>query len=103
MSIACVSCTCGFADSLIRTRLDRYDYKEAFSTPITKGKEKTNSFLNTLPQHEELSMLRNHIKGASKYAVVIGYNDEAMKWVDLANGKAVINNVALEQILNYFA
>lgn len=101
--IACVSCTCGFADNLIRTRLDKYGYRDALSVPIIKGKEKTKSFLNTLPQqHEDLTLLRNHLQGASKYAVVIGYSDDGMKWVDLANGKAIFNNVDLERILEHF-
>lgn len=102
MPLACVSCTCGFADSLIRTRLNTYGYKNAFSIPIVKGKEKTKSFLNTLPQHEDLSMLRNFLKNASKYAVVIGYNDEGMRWVDLSTGKAIYNNVDLEMIISHF-
>lgn len=71
--------------------------------PITKGKEKTGSFLNTIPQHPEIDMLRNHIRNSSKYAVVIGYDDEAARWVDLANGKAIFNNVDLERILENFA
>lgn len=48
-------------------------------------------------------MLRSYLNGASKYAVVIGYDDDAMRWVDLANGKAIVNNVDLEKILEYFA
>jgi hypothetical protein len=48
-------------------------------------------------------MLREHLRTASKYAVVIGYNEDAMRWVDLANGKAIVNNVDLEKILEYFA
>lgn len=102
--IACVSCTCGFADNLIRTRLDKYGYGEALSIPIIKGKEKTGSFLNTLPQvYEELTMLRNYLRTASKYAIVIGYDEYGMRWVDLANGKAIFNNVDLERILENFA
>lgn len=104
MAIACVSCTCGSVDRLIREKLDKAGYPDALTVPITRGKEKTNSLLNTLPQqHEELSMLRSHIKSASKYAVVIGYNDDGLRWVDLANGKAIFNTVDLERILENFA
>lgn len=103
MSIACISCTCGSVDNLIRGRLDQFGYRDALSIPITRGKEKSKSFLNTLPQHPDLDMLRNHLRTASKFAVVIGYNDDGMKWVDLANGKAIFNNVDLEKILEYFA
>lgn len=101
--IACISCTCGFTDSLIRTRLDSLGYKGAFSVPIVKGKEKSNSLINTLPQHDQVDMLRNHLKNASKFAVVIGYDDDAMRWVDLANGNGVVNNIDLEHTLGRFA
>ena len=103
MSIACISCTCGSVDSLIRGRLGQFGYRDALSIPITRGKEKSKSFLNTLPQHPELDTLRSYLNGASKYAVVIGYDGNGMRWVDLANGKAIVNNVDLENILRYFA
>lgn len=101
--IACVACQCGSSDSLIRTKLERYGYADFLRVPIVKGKEKSFSKLNTLPQFEELQLLRNHIKNASKFAVVIGYDDNRCKWVDLANGKAIINNVDLELIIQHFA
>lgn len=103
MPIACISCTCGSVDRLIRSRLDQFGYRDALSIPITRGKDKSKSFLNTIPQHDGVDMLRNYLNGASKYAVVIGYDDDAMRWVDLANGKAIVNNVDLEKILEYFA
>ena len=103
MPIACISCTCGSVDRLIRSRLDQFGYRDALTIPITRGKDKSKSFLNTIPQHDGVDMLRNYLNGASKYAVVIGYDDDAMRWVDLANGKAIVNNVDLENILQYFA
>ena len=103
MPIACISCTCGSVDRLIRSRLDQFGYRDALTIPITRGKDKSKSFLNTIPQHDEVDMLRSYLNGVSKYAVVIGYNDDAMRWVDLANGKAIVNNVDLEKILEYFA
>lgn len=101
--IACVACQCGSSDSLIRTRLERYGYADFLRVPIVKGKEKSLSKLNTLPQCEEIQMLRNHIQNASKFAVVIGYDNSKCKWTDLANGKAIINNVDLELIIKHFA
>lgn len=103
MAIACIACTCGSVDKLIRGRLDKFGYKDALSIPITRGKEKSNSFLNTLPQYPEVDMIRSHLRGASKFAVIIGYNDDGMRWVDLANGKAIFNNADLEHLLEYFA
>lgn len=101
--IACVACQCGSSDSLVRTRLERYGYSDFLKVPIIKGKEKSLSKLNTLPQFDEIQMLRNHLKNASRWAVVIGYDDDACRWVDLANGKAIVNNVDLELIISHFA
>lgn len=101
--IVCVACQCGSSDSLIRTRLERYKYADFLRVPIVKGKEKSLSKLNTLPQFSELQLLRNHISNASKFAVVIGYDDETCRWVDLANGKALVNDVHLELIISNFA
>lgn len=101
--IACVACQCGSSDSLIRTKLERYGYADFLRVPIIKGKEKSLSKLNTLPQFEEIEILRNHINAASKWAVVIGYDDQKCKWTDLANGKAIVNNVDLELIISHFA
>lgn len=101
--IACVACQCGSSDSLIRTRLERYGCTDFLRVPIVKGKEKSLSKLNTLPQFDEIQMLRNHIQNASKFAVVIGYDDQRCKWTDLANGKALVNNVDLELIIQHFA
>lgn len=101
--IACVACQCGSSDSLIRTKLERYGYADFLRVPIVKGKEKSLSKLNTLPQFDAISLLRNHIGNSSKYAVVIGFDDEDCRWVDLANGKAVKNNVDLELIIRDFA
>lgn len=98
-----VACQCGSSDSLVRTRLERYHYKDFLTIPIVKGKDKSLSVLNTIPQFEEIQLLRNHLKDASKWAVVIGYNDDMCRWVDLAYGKAIKNNVDLQLLLEHFA
>ena len=101
--IACVACQCGSSDNLIRTRLERYHYRDFLTVPIIKGKEKSLSKLNTLPQCDEIQMLKSHIQNASKWAAVIGYDGEKCRWTDLANGKAIKNNVDLELIIRHFA
>lgn len=102
MPLACIACTCGFSDKLIRTRLEAAHAPNFLTTPITKGKEKSKSLLNTLPQYPQIDMLRNHLDNCSKYAVVIGYDNEQCRWVDLATGKAVQNNIDLEFIVRDF-
>lgn len=102
MALLCVACTCGFSDRLIRTRLEHYGYRDFLTVPIIKGKEKSKSALNSIPQTEGVAMARNHLDNCSKYAIVLGYNNESCRWVDLANGKAVQNNIDLEFILRDF-
>lgn len=101
--IKVVACQCGSSDSLVRTRLERYQYKDFLNIPIVKGREKSLAVLNTIPQFEEIQLLRNHLKDASKWAVVIGYDDRMCRWVDLAYGKAIKNNVDLQLLLEHFA
>ena len=101
--IACVACTCGSVDKLIRSRLEHYGYRDFLTVPIARGKDKSNRVLNGLPQYDAIEMVRNHIANASKFAIVIGYDDSDCRWVDLANGKGVQNNVDLEFLIKRFA
>ena len=101
--IACVACTCGSVDKLIRGKLEFFGYRDFLTIPITRGKEKAKSVLNTLPQSDGIAMLRNHLDGCSKFAVIIGYDGNDCRWVDIANGKAVQNNIELEMLLDRFA
>lgn len=101
--IACVACTCGSVDKLIRSKLEFYGYKDFLTIPIVRGKDKSKSAINALPQHASLDMLRSHLDRCSKFAVVIGFDDEDCRWVDLSNGKAVQNNIELEMIIERFA
>lgn len=101
--ITCVACTCGSVDKLVRRKLEFFGYKNFLTVPISRGKDKAKSVLNTLPQHDGVEMLRGYIAKCSKFAVVIGYDDNDCRWVDIANGKAAQNNVELELLLQRFA
>lgn len=102
--LCCVACQCGSSDKLIRTRLEFCGYGDPLGVSIIKGKEKSISVLNSIPQIDAVVMLKNYIKNCSKYAVVLGYDDEGNgRWVDMANGKAVMNNIDLKNILSDFA
>lgn len=101
--IACVACTCGSVDKLIRGKLEFFGYRDFLTIPIARGKEKAKSALNTLPQHPAMDMLRSHLSSASRFAVIIGYDGNDCRWVDIANGKAVQNNIELEMLLDRFA
>lgn len=84
MILAC-GCHCGGTDSLIRNFLKSVGYEDWINIPISKGKEKSLSLLNHLPPTDEKEMLRNFLKDATKWAVIIGYNDQACKWSDIAH------------------
>lgn len=101
--IACVACTCGSVDKLIRGKLEFFGYRDFLTISIARGKEKAKSVLNTLPQNDGIAMLRSHLDRCSKFAVVIGYDGNDCRWVDIANGKAVQNNIELEMLLDRFA
>ena len=85
MSLAVIACLCGSSDSKARNFLKKAGYEDWFSIPVHKGKEKSISFLNQLPPAPEKEMLNNFLKNASKWVVIIGYDDQSMKWSDIAH------------------
>lgn len=101
--ITCVACQCGNSDTLIRSKLSAAGYSEYMQIPIAKGKSKTNLELDSIPQHSKLNELREYLKRVSKYAIVIGYDEDGCEFVDMANGKGVVNGIDLEMILQRFA
>lgn len=103
MAIMCVACTCGSVDRLIRTRLERAGYRDFLTIPIARGKDKAKSALSTIPQLPEMEMLLNRLKNASKFAIIVGYDDTEMRWVDMAIGKGFMNDIELEHIIERFA
>lgn len=100
--ICCVACLCGGADGWIRSKLKRFDYPAALTVPIAKGKEKALSKISTLPQTQETTDLVSHIKGASKFAIIIGTDGYSLRWVDIVNGHHVKNDVDAEFIIRDF-
>lgn len=80
-----VTCYCSSSDSLVRNYLKSINYPEWMSIPITKGKEKSLSVINQLPPSDGKEMLKSFLKDASKWAVIIGYNDTECKWSDIAH------------------
>ena len=102
MVTAC-ACMCGSSDALIRSRIKKFDRRVALGVSVPKGKEKCYRFLDTLPQFPEIQDMKSHIRNNSKWAIVIGYDSERMRWVDLANGTFVKNDVDLELLLKHFA
>lgn len=83
--IKIIACYCGSSDSLIRNYLKSINYPEWMSIPISKGKESSLSVINQLPPSDGKEMLKSFLNGASKWAVIIGYNNEECKWSDIAH------------------
>lgn len=79
------TCLCGGSDSLVRNFLKSVGYEDWLSIPIEKGKEKSLSLINQLPPTPEKEMLQNFLKDASKWAVIIGYDDQSCRWSDIAH------------------
>lgn len=102
MPIAVCSCLCGGTNSLLRNFLRESDYSDWLNIPIAKGREKTLMLLERLPNYPEVEMLANFVRGASKWAVIIGWDDQGCKWGDISHGgtKAAIDT---EAIVRHFA
>lgn len=99
--IRVVTCLCGGSESLIRNFLKSIGYNDWLNIPITKGKEKSLSVINQLPPTSEKEMLKNLLKNASKWAIIIGYNETSMKWSDIShNGPK--SRIEAEALVNYY-
>lgn len=85
MALAVIACMCGSSDSLVRNFLHSVGYPEWNSIPVTRGKEKSLAVLNQFPPSSDKEMLNNLLKNASKWAVIIGYNEDGMKWSDISH------------------
>lgn len=85
MAIAVVACLCGSSESLARNFLKSVDCPEWMSIVVNKGKEKSLSVLNQMPPVPEKDMLGSFLRGASKWVVIIGYDQNTMKWSDISH------------------
>lgn len=102
MPIATCSCHCGSVDQLIRGFLQSTGYEGWATIPIEKGKNRSLAMLDYLPQFPELDMLRSFLKDASKWAVVVGYNENGCRWSDIAhNGPK--SRIEAELVVQNFA
>lgn len=86
--ISVVACHCGSSESLARSFLKSVGYPGWMDITIHSGKEKSMSVLNQLPPAPEKEMLENFLSNASKWVVIIGYDDQNMRWSDIAHGGA---------------
>ena len=100
--IAVATCLCGGSESLVRNFLRSAGYDDWLNIPIEKGREKSLSMTNLLPPSDEKEMLKNFLREASKWAVIVGYDDIAVKWSDIAhNGPK--SRIEAEALVQHFA
>lgn len=99
--ILVVACLCGSSDSLVRNFLKSIGYSDWLNIPIEKGKEKSLSVVNQLPPSIAKDTLKNFLKDASKWAVIIGYNELEVKWSDIAHNGAR-SRIEAEALVNHF-
>lgn len=83
--IAVVACLCGSSNSRARNFLKSVGYPDWLNIPVHQGKEKSMSVLNQMPPVPEKEMLQHFLKDASKWVVIIGYDQYSMKWSDIAH------------------
>ena len=100
--LATCACLCNSSDSLIRNFLKQANYQDWLAIPIVKGKEKSRSLISTLPNFPEKQELDRFIQNSSKWGLIIGYNENGMRWADIAhyNPKTRID---AEHIVDTFA
>lgn len=89
MSLAVVACQCGSSQSLARNFLHSAGYPGWATIPIVQGKERSKRALERIPRFPEIEMLENFLEGASKWVVIIGWNDQACRWSDISHNASV--------------
>lgn len=102
MSIAVVACLCGSSNSRARNFLKSVGYKDWLNIPVRQGREKSLSVLNQLPPTPEKEELKNFLKNASKWVVIIGYDERSVKWSDIAHN-APKSRIEAEYIVKNFS
>lgn len=83
--IVAMSCLCSGSGTLIRNFLQSAGYPDWLTIPIAQGKEASLRVLHNLPNAPEKEMLKNLLQRSSKWAVIIGWDNNAMRWSDIAH------------------
>ena len=96
------ACYCSSSDTLIRNFLYGVGYEEWMSIPIVKGKEKSLNAISILPNYPEVEILGNYLRNSSKWAVILGYNENGCRWADIAHS-ANKSRIDAELIVKTFA
>lgn len=99
--IEVIGCLCGSTNSLVRNFLKSANYPDWLDVPIVQGKERSLAVLNHLPNVPEKEMLRSLLSNASKWAVIIGYDENSMKWSDISHN-GVKSRIEASLVVEYY-
>lgn len=102
MSLAVVACMCGSSESMARNFLKSVGYPDWLTIPVYRGKEKSKSMLNQFPPVPEREMLEHFLQDASKWVVIVGYDQSSMKWSDISHNAPKSRIEAEFVVKNYF-
>ena len=100
--LAACTCQCGGSEGLVRNFLASAGYAGALTIPVVQGKEASLALISHLPQFPEVEMLQTYLNSASKWAVIVGYDNENCRWSDLTHG-GVRSRVEAEAVVAYFS
>lgn len=100
--IAVCTCKCGGVEQLARRFLERNGYRDWLGISIASGKEKSRSLAQSLVRYPEGQMLDNYLKTASKWVVIIGWNENGCRWTDIVHSPTK-SDIEGQVILETFA
>lgn len=88
MPIASCTCLCGGSDRLVRNFLKDNGYPDWLAITVPQGKDKSLSLVRTLPNFPEKQELTQFLQNSSKWALIIGWNENGMRYADIAHYNA---------------
>lgn len=86
--IKVMTCNCGSVDQRARSFLQKAGYPDWIAIPVSKGKDQSLKATYNMPQYPEVEMLRNYLENASKWIVIVGWNENGCRWADIAHNAA---------------
>lgn len=95
-------CDCGSSEPLARKIFRRADLQDWLTRHINRGKTECAKVLRQLPQYPEIIEISEHIDKAGPYVVILGIDEDFVKWVDIKNGD-MASMIQAEVIAKKFA
>lgn len=84
MPISTCVCLCNGSTTLVRNFLRDNGYPDWLAITVPQGKDKSLSLVKTLPNFPEKQELTQFLQNSSKWALIIGYNENGMRWADIS-------------------